>query len=84
MTKDRNCRLPIWDRPLKYPLTGDRILSSRETRKITGLSSTTMWRERKNKRFPEPVQLTANRKGYLESEVYDWLQGRIDAARTGR
>jgi predicted DNA-binding transcriptional regulator AlpA len=41
-----------------------------------------MWRERRHKRFPEPVPLSTNRKGYLASEVYRWLQARIDAART--
>ena len=63
-------------------MPGDSILSGRETSRITGLSPTTMWRERRHKRFPEPVQLSASRKGYLASEVYRWLQARIDAART--
>ena len=60
----------------------ERILSAREASRITGLSPTTMWRERRHKRFPEPVQLSASRKGYLASEVYRWLQARVDAART--
>jgi predicted DNA-binding transcriptional regulator AlpA len=72
--------LPPCDDPPAAPMPGDRILSGRETSRITGLSPTTMWRERRHKRFPEPVQLSASRKGYLASEVYRWLQARVDAA----
>jgi predicted DNA-binding transcriptional regulator AlpA len=41
-----------------------------------------MWRERRQKRFQEPVSLSPNRKGYLASEVFAWLQARVDEART--
>jgi predicted DNA-binding transcriptional regulator AlpA len=77
---DRHLQFPTNDEPLVAPM-GDRIVSSREARIITGLSATTMWRERRHKRFPEPVQLSPHRKGYVASELYAWLQARIDAAR---
>jgi predicted DNA-binding transcriptional regulator AlpA len=82
VTKVCYVRIPSWDPPLNAVMPGERILSGRETSRITGLSLTTIWRERRHKRFPEPVPLSTNRKGYLASEVYRWLQARIDAART--
>ena len=82
MSNDCDIRIPSWDPLLNAAMPGDRILSAREASRITGLSLTTIWRERRHKRFPEPVQLSASRKGYLASEVYRWLQARVDAART--
>jgi predicted DNA-binding transcriptional regulator AlpA len=82
LTKDHDVRLASLASPLNAVMPGDTILSGRETSRITGLSLTTIWRERRHKRFPEPVQLSTNRKGFLTSEVYRWLQARVDAART--
>ena len=82
MTKNHDVRLASLGSPLNAVMPGDSILSGRETSRITGLSLTTIWRERRHRRFPEPVPLSTNRKGYLASEVYRWLQARIDAART--
>jgi predicted DNA-binding transcriptional regulator AlpA len=60
---------------------GDRILSRAEVRALTGLSYTTIWREVRDKRFPRPISLSPNRKGFLASEIDDWLRKRADASR---
>jgi predicted DNA-binding transcriptional regulator AlpA len=82
VTNDCYVRIPSWDPPFNAAMPEERILSAREASRITGLSLTTLWRERRKKKFPEPVPLSTNRKGYVASEVYRWLQARIDAART--
>jgi len=45
----------------------------------TGLSRTTIWRLVKAKKFPKPVPITDDgyAVGWVESEVEDWIQARI-------
>ncbi len=57
--------------------TTDRVLRAPEVTARTGLSRTTLWREMKAKRFPEPIKITSSRCiGWRESEVMTWLESR--------
>jgi prophage regulatory protein len=55
----------------------DRILRIREVEKITGLSNTTIWRERQRGTFPEPVKISVGRHGWRESDINAWLNSRL-------
>ena len=46
----------------------------------TGLSRTTIWRLVKAKKFPRPVPITDDgyAVGWVESEVEQWMQARIE------
>jgi len=63
------------------PIPIDRFLKQPEVLRITGFSAATLWREVKAKRFPTPVSISANRKGFLESEVRAWISSRVEQAR---
>lgn len=54
----------------------DTILRCREVEHATGLSRTTIWRERTAGRFPHPVQITATLHGWRASDVNAWLERR--------
>lgn len=54
----------------------DRILRQAEVIEITSLSVATLWHEVQARRFPAPVQISAGRSGYRESEVRAWLAER--------
>lgn len=47
----------------------------------TGLSRSTIYFRVAEGAFPKPVSLGGRAVGWLESEVQDWLQRRIDASR---
>lgn len=55
-----------------------RILSPRKVQDLTGLSRTTIWRLESAGRFPAKVQLSPGRKGYLATEVEDWITARAE------
>lgn len=42
----------------------------------TGLSRATIWRREKSGDFPQRRLITANRIGWLESEIVEWLESR--------
>jgi prophage regulatory protein len=54
------------------------ILRRAEVQRVTGLPTSTLYDMMANGRFPRPVRLTSNRVGWLESEIKDWQQARID------
>ena len=41
------------------------------------ISTTTIWRMRRAKQFPEPVAVSPNRKAWRESEIDNWLKARV-------
>jgi prophage regulatory protein len=49
----------------------------------TGLSRSTIYLRVAEGGFPKPVSLGGRAVGWLESEIQDWLQRRIDASRQG-
>jgi prophage regulatory protein len=57
----------------------DPILRFRDVEQATGLSRTTIWRERLAGRFPRPVQLTAGLYGWRASDLNNWLETRLPA-----
>lgn len=63
--------------------TNDRILRKPEVLGCTGFSSTTLWREVKAKRFPQPVKLSPNRVGWRESSINVWIDNRQPGACRG-
>ena len=54
------------------------ILSPKETERATGLSRSTLWRKSRAEHdpFPIPIQLSANRIGWHDFEIRDWLDAR--------
>jgi prophage regulatory protein len=62
----------------------DRFLAKPEVLRIAGFSAATLWREVQAGRFPAPVPISANRVGFLESEIRAWLNKAVEAARQAR
>jgi prophage regulatory protein len=60
---------------------GTRILRLPAVKARTGLPRSTIYVRIAQGVFPRPVRLGARTVGWLESEVEDWLQARIDASR---
>jgi prophage regulatory protein len=58
----------------------DRLISPEETKARVGLSNTTIWRERRAGRFPQPVRVSPGRVAWRESEITDWIATRQRAA----
>ena len=54
--------------------SGDVILSKRQVATLTGLSVSTI--DRRPPGFPEPIELSARRVGWLRSSVEAWLRSR--------
>lgn len=52
------------------------LLSSKEVQKRTGLSSVTIWRQERAGGFPERVNITPSRVGWIEAEVDKWIASR--------
>ena len=58
------------------------ILRLPEVKKSTGLSRSTIYLRISEGMFPKPVSLGGRAVGWLEAEIQDWLQQRIEASRT--
>ena len=56
----------------------DRFLQLRDVLHLTSLSRSQIYRLVSAGTFPKPVPLGLHRVAYLESEVSDWIQARID------
>jgi prophage regulatory protein len=57
------------------------ILRLPEVNKSTGLSRSTIYLRISQGTFPKPVNLGGRAVGWLEAEIQDWLQQRIEASR---
>ena len=66
------------------PALADRFLAKPEVLRIAGFSAATLWREVQAGRFPAPVPISANRVGFLESEVRAWLHKTVESARQAK
>lgn len=55
-----------------------RMLSKRQVRELVLYSSAHIARLEAKGQFPKRVQLGANRVGWVESEVQDWLRERLE------
>jgi prophage regulatory protein len=58
-----------------------RILRLREVKHVTGLGTTTIYREANKDRFPRQVPLVSRHVGWREDEVAAWVRWRLAAAR---
>jgi prophage regulatory protein len=54
----------------------DRILTVKETARITSLSRSTLYRLKAERQFPEAIRLGPGRVGFRASEVEQWLASR--------
>ena len=59
-----------------------KILRLPEVKNRTGLSRSTVYLRISEARFPTPVSLGGRAVGWLESEIEQWIQDRIDASRS--
>lgn len=59
------------------------ILKLTEVKLITALSGSTIYRLISQGIFPKQIKLSERSSGWLQSEVDQWLQDRIDASRNG-
>ena len=50
----------------------------------TGLSRSTIYLRISQGTFPKPVNLGSRAVGWLDSEIYEWLQQRIEARRLSK
>ena len=57
----------------------DWIMRLPEVKRVSGLGRSTIYALQKSGEFPAAISLGANSVGWLASEVYQWLQDRIDA-----
>jgi prophage regulatory protein len=60
------------------------LISHNDARPIDGLSRSTRERLVKANLYPQPVQLTAGRVGFVRDEVESWARDRIAARDEGR
>jgi len=57
------------------------IIRIRAVQKKTGLSRSSVYRLVQAGEFPTPIKLSERCSGWIESEVADWVAGRIEASR---
>jgi len=54
----------------------ERFIRMPEVKKITGISSTTIWRLEKSGNFPRRRRISSYAAGWLLSEIMAWIQSR--------
>jgi len=60
-----------------------RIIRRVEVQRLTGLSRSSLYAAIKVGEFPAQINLGLKAVGWVESEVLDWIRGRIAASRAG-
>jgi prophage regulatory protein len=55
----------------------ERLIRIGEVKRLTGMSTTTLYRKISAKEFPRPVQLGVVARAWPLSEVQKWIAGRI-------
>jgi prophage regulatory protein len=63
-----------------YPRVERRIIRRRQVQEITGLKKSAIYAMEKEG-FPKRVKLGVKAVGWVESEVADWVDGRVKASR---
>ncbi|MCH8098519.1 MAG: AlpA family phage regulatory protein [Proteobacteria bacterium] len=58
----------------------DRFLGEIEVARITDLSRTTRWRLERDGRIPKKRHISANRIGWLQGEILEWIESRSNTA----
>lgn len=64
---------------MQHKTTTQRLIRHAALAEQLGISRTTLWRMVRNGEFPAPRRITAGVKGWLPSEVDEWLQQRTAA-----
>lgn len=59
----------------------ERILRLPAVKALTGLSRSTIYLWVQGKKFPAPIALGERTVGWIESEIIDWIDQRIERAR---
>ena len=59
------------------------ILRRKQVESRTGLSRSTIYLRIKKGTFPKPIKLGERAVGWLESEIYDWLDEKIQIRDAG-
>lgn len=54
-----------------------KILRRKQVEELTGLSRSTIYALMAEDDFPKPIQLGPRSVGWLESDLTDWINGRI-------
>jgi prophage regulatory protein len=57
------------------------ILRCKQVISITGMSRSSLYAMAKAGTFPKPIRLSLRSSGWVESEVQEFIKGRIDASR---
>jgi predicted DNA-binding transcriptional regulator AlpA len=58
----------------------DRLIGFDEVHRRVELSRATLWRLRKQKLFPDPVQVSPGRRLWSEQSINDWIAKRLKTA----
>ena len=56
----------------------ERLIRIDEVKRLTGISTATLYRKISAKEFPRPVRLGVNARAWPLSEVQSWIAGRIE------
>ena len=56
-----------------------KILRIKQVIEMTGTSKTTIYRWLNDGVFPKPINLSAKSVGWLEADINDWIQSKIEA-----
>lgn len=60
------------------------LLRLKEILELTSLSRATIYREIAEGKFPKPIKISQRASGWLENDVFEWLQERIKLSEAGR
>lgn len=60
-----------------------RLIPRTEVKRLTSLSSTTIWRLMRQQKFPAPVELSPGRVAWRESEIRRWIADRCAPGNKG-
>lgn len=55
------------------------IIRLREVMKLTGLARSTIYKYTNAGQFPKPINLSGRSVGWVESEIHEWILGRIES-----
>jgi prophage regulatory protein len=55
----------------------NRVIRLKEVKRLTGLSTSTIWRKEQTGEFPARIKLSCRAAGWLLADVNRWLQDRI-------
>lgn len=59
-----------------------KIIRLPEVKNLTGCSRSTIYLRASKGEFPQPISLGGRAVGWVESEVINWIEGRIQASRS--